>query len=83
MSKEDKEPQTDLGAALQGTAIQPDELIGLISKLGGEKDELLLVKEEQRTDVKPERYVLLLILSLSSCISACVSFIKNKFLCKS
>ncbi|KAM9487839.1 tyrosine-protein phosphatase non-receptor type 2a isoform 2-T2 [Clarias gariepinus] len=54
MSKEDKEPQTDLGAALQGTAIQPDELIGLISKLGGEKDELLLVKEEQRTDVKPE-----------------------------
>lgn len=57
MSKEDKEPQTDLGPALQDTARQPDEMIGQISKLGSEKDPTVSVKEEQQADLKPERYV--------------------------
>ncbi|XP_017337325.1 tyrosine-protein phosphatase non-receptor type 2a [Ictalurus punctatus] len=54
MSKEDKEPQTDLGPALQDTARQPDEMIGQISKLGSEKDPTVSVKEEQQADLKPE-----------------------------
>ncbi|MCI4374431.1 hypothetical protein PGIGA_G00006050 [Pangasianodon gigas] len=54
MSKEDMEPQTDLGPALQDTAKQPDELIALISNLGEEKNQTVLVKEEQQTDLKPE-----------------------------
>ncbi|XP_026781781.2 tyrosine-protein phosphatase non-receptor type 2a isoform X2 [Pangasianodon hypophthalmus] len=54
MSKEDMEPQTDLGPAVQDTAKQPDELIALISNLREEEDQTVLVKEEQQTDLKPE-----------------------------
>lgn len=57
ISKEDKEPETDLGPALQDTATQPDELIALNPMLGEEKDQIVLVKEEEQTDLKPGRYV--------------------------
>lgn len=50
-------PQTDLGFSLQYSARQPDELSGLSPKLGEEKDQKVLVKEEEQTDFKPERYV--------------------------
>lgn len=53
--KEDKVPQADLGFSLQYSARQPDELSG--PKLGEEKDQKVLDKEEEQTDFKPERYV--------------------------
>lgn len=56
-SKANKEPQSDLGSAVQDTARPPDELIGVTLKLGGEKDQIVLVKEEQQADLKPEWYV--------------------------
>lgn len=57
MSKEDKGPWTVLGPALQDTAKQPDELVGLSPKLGQEKDQMVMVKEEQKPGLKSERYV--------------------------
>lgn len=56
-SNKNKEPQTDLGSAVQDVARPQDEVIGLTSKLGGEKDQMVLGKEEQQADLKPERYV--------------------------
>lgn len=57
MSKEDIEPQAELDPPLQDTARQPDELTGLISMQGGEKDQIVSVTEEQQAALKPERYV--------------------------
>lgn len=57
LPQEDKKPQSDQRAALQNTARQPDDLIGLNPKLGEDKDQIVSVKEEQQTDLKPERYV--------------------------
>lgn len=57
MSKDDMEQQADLDPSLQDTARQPDELTGLISKLIGEKDQIVSVAEAQQTDLKPDRYV--------------------------
>ncbi|TSK34863.1 Tyrosine-protein phosphatase non-receptor type 2 [Bagarius yarrelli] len=51
MCKENIKHQTELDSALQDTAEQPDKLIGLNSKLGGQTDS---VKEEQQPDFKPE-----------------------------
>ncbi|XP_060776589.1 tyrosine-protein phosphatase non-receptor type 2a isoform X2 [Neoarius graeffei] len=53
-SNKNKEPQTDLGSAVQDVARPQDEVIGLTSKLGGEKDQMVLGKEEQQADLKPE-----------------------------
>ncbi|KAF7708638.1 tyrosine-protein phosphatase non-receptor type 2a isoform X1 [Silurus meridionalis] len=52
ISKEDKEPQTDLGPVLKDTARQTDD--GLISKLEEENDERLLGKENQQVYLKAE-----------------------------
>ncbi|XP_027005232.1 tyrosine-protein phosphatase non-receptor type 2a isoform X1 [Tachysurus fulvidraco] len=54
MSKDDMEQQAELDPSLQDTARQPDELTGLISKLIGEKDQIVSVTEAQQTDLKPE-----------------------------